>query len=106
VVTAQEMREEYALRGFFALRAAFIRLSSGAGDGALAGDCSPQNPFNATFRAYVYACRRAIRHPRLRRLRRNQVGKLVGQALCETAGLRAKPRGGENVPSSKDQPCT
>ena len=108
-ICGDELREilwECGMRGYFLLRATFLRLASGAGDAAVAGDRSPDNPFNAAFRAYTRACRRAIRHPRRHRLRTNQVVKLVGQALCETAGLRAKPRGGEKVSSPEDQPCT
>jgi len=84
-----KLPREHVLRGYFLLRAAFLRIGSPAGDAAIAGDISRQNPFNIVFRAYLRACPPAAQTPRWR-IGRKQIGKRVSQALCQTAGLFAK----------------
>ena len=88
-ITENKLPREHILRGYFLLRAVFLRLGSPAGDAAISGDYSRQNPFNLVFRAYLRACPAATRTPR-GRSGRKQIVKRVRQALCQTAGLFAK----------------
>lgn len=86
----REILEENAMRGYFTLKAAFVRL-----DMLTSRGLSPA--FDEVFLNYLQECCQIYKAGRKRRIPPSRVMRLMGHALCKVADLAKTGVGSERL---------
>ncbi len=76
-----------AMREFFVLRTAFLRLGTRAGDNTLANEYPAEDRFDATFQTFIRICWQAIQLRQSWKATINHLSKFHCMALYQVAGI-------------------